>query len=53
MANMSFGVNILPKTNNTYTLGNSNYQWNIFVNQINGRDIIDLALPVVTSTNNG
>ena len=41
MANMSFGVNVLPKTNNTYTLGNSDYKWNIFANQINGTNISD------------
>ena len=27
MANISYGVNFLPKTNNTYTLGNSDYKW--------------------------
>jgi hypothetical protein len=32
MANISYGVNILPKTNNTYTLGNSDYKWNIYAN---------------------
>ena len=42
MANMSFGVNILPKTNNAYTLGNSDYKWNIFANQINGTNISDI-----------
>lgn len=36
MANMGFGVNILPKTNNTYSLGNSDHKWNLFVNEING-----------------
>ena len=30
MANISYGVNILPKTNNAYTLGNSDYKWNIY-----------------------
>lgn len=39
MANMNFGVNILPKTNNIYSLGNSDYKWNIFANQINGTDV--------------
>lgn len=36
MANMNFGVNILPKTNNTYTLGNSDYKWQIYASSING-----------------
>ena len=27
MANMNFGVNLLPKANNTYSLGNSDYKW--------------------------
>lgn len=27
MANMNFGVNLLPKATNTYTLGNSDYKW--------------------------
>ena len=53
MANMNFGVNILPKADNTYTLGNSNYKWNIFINTINGTAIGNLTLPAVTSSNNG
>ena len=37
MANISYGVNILPKTNNAYTLGNSDYKWNnIYTNLLNG-----------------
>ena len=36
MANMNFGVNILPKANNTYSIGNSDYKWNIYANTING-----------------
>lgn len=53
MANMNFGVNILPKANNTYSLGNSDYKWNIFANSINGTAIGNLTLPAVTSSNNG
>ena len=53
MANMSFGVNIIPKQNNTYTLGNSDYKWNIFANTINGQSIDGLGLPTVSSTDNG
>lgn len=30
MANMTFGVNILPSANNTYTLGNSDNKWTIY-----------------------
>lgn len=36
MANITFGVNLIPKTNNTYTLGNSDNKWNIYANTING-----------------
>ena len=53
MANMNFGVNILPKANNTYSLGNSDYKWNIFANSINGTAVEDITLPAVTSSNNG
>ncbi len=53
MANMNFGVNILPKANNTYSLGNSDYKWNIFANSINGTAIGNIMLPAVTSSNNG
>lgn len=43
MANISYGVNILPKTNNAYTLGNSDYKWaNIFTNKINGTDVASI-----------
>ena len=43
MANISYGVNILPKTNNAYTLGNSDYKWaNIFTNKINGTSVSDI-----------
>ena len=53
MANMNFGVNILPKENNTYTLGNSDKKWNLFTNNINGTSVSNLFLPTVTSSNNG
>lgn len=38
MANshMTFGVDLLPRTTNTYNLGNSNQKWNVWINQING-----------------
>lgn len=43
MANISYGVNIIPKTNNAYTLGNSDYKWsNIYTNQVNGINVADL-----------
>ena len=43
MANISYGVNLLPKTNNAYTLGNSDYKWsNIYTNQVNGINVADL-----------
>ena len=53
MANMNFGVNILPKANNTYSLGNSDYKWNLYTNSINGTTISNLVLPTVSSTDNG
>ena len=43
MANMNFGVNILPKANNTYTLGNSDYKWNIFANTLNNISLTNIA----------
>ena len=42
MANMNFGVNILPKVNNTYSLGNSDKKWNLYVNEINGTALSSL-----------
>ena len=37
MANMTFGVNLLPNnTGGQKTLGNSNQRWNVWINQING-----------------
>ena len=48
MANMNFGVNILPKANNTYTLGNSDYKWNIFANTINGTSVSTLLSNMIT-----
>ena len=50
---MNFGVNILPKANNTYSLGNSNYKWHAYLSSINDTAIEDLILPTVDSTNNG
>ena len=44
MANISYGVNIIPKTNNAYTLGNSDYKWsNIYTVQINGTNVSNLG----------
>ena len=40
MANMSFGVNIVPTANNTYALGNSNNKWTLYVESINGETFI-------------
>ena len=50
MANMNFGVNLLPKENNTYTLGNSDKKWNLFVNQINGTTFNGIPNGVVVLT---
>ena len=46
MANMNFGVNILPKANNTYTLGNSDYKWNIFANSLNGISLTNIITDI-------
>ena len=54
MANMNFGVNLLPKANNTYSLGNSDYKW-----LINGmalasactKDVDNVITANTTSTN--
>lgn len=36
MANMTFGVNLLPKNDgNTYSLGNSSQKWKIYLSEIN------------------
>lgn len=42
MANshMTFGVDLLPKTTNTYTLGNSNQKWKIYLSEINGTELV-------------
>jgi len=53
MADINFGVNLIPKVNNLYTLGNANYKWNIFANSINGTSVANSLLPFVTSSNNG
>lgn len=43
---MNFGVNILPKANNTYTLGNSDYKWNIFANTLNGVSLTNIITDI-------
>jgi len=53
MANMSYGVNILPKTNNTYTLGNSDYKWQGYFTTINGSTAASVLLPAVSGSDNG
>lgn len=52
MSNMTFGVNLIPKTNNTYTLGDSTKKWNLFVNQINGVDYTAQSSNIVITTTN-
>ena len=53
MANISFKQNILPKTDNTYYLGNSSYKWHAYLATINGSPVSNLFLPAVTSSDNG
>ena len=51
MANISYGVNIIPKTNNAYTLGNSDYKWsNIYAVQLNGVNVANLATNSVATS---
>lgn len=52
MANshMTFGVDLLPKTTNTYALGNSDQKWKIYINSIN--DVAIPTNPVFTDTKN-
>lgn len=52
MSNISFGVNILPKTSSV-TIGNSEAPWKIHANQINGHNTEDVLLPEVSSSDNG
>lgn len=35
-SHMTFGVDLLPKTNAQYNLGNSAQKWNLYVDKING-----------------
>lgn len=53
MADINFGVNLIPKSDSLYTLGTANYKWNIFANSINGTSVANALLPSVTSSNNG
>lgn len=50
MANMSFGVNILPKADNTYYLGNGNYRWRILDPIIEGTPTAPTAATGTNST---
>ena len=53
MANVNYGVNIIPITDNAYTLGNSSYKWQLYTSTINGVSVSTVLLPTVTSSNNG
>ena len=51
MANVKYGVNIIPRTNNTYTIGNSDYKWaNIYTVQLNGVNVEDLGTSDLATT---
>lgn len=51
MANVKYGVNIIPRTNNTYTIGNSDYKWaNIYTVQLNGVNVANLATNSVATS---
>lgn len=46
MANMTFGTNLIPASDNTFSLGNSNKKWNIYASTING------VTPEISDTKN-
>ena len=50
MANMSFGVNILPKANTNATLGNSTYPWTIVSPSLTGMPTAPTAQPGTNTT---
>lgn len=55
MANMTFGVNLIPHNNaptgnNTLSLGNSDYKWNVYINQINGTNLTIPAGEAIATT---
>lgn len=50
---MNFGVHIIPMTNNTYSLGDSEHKWQAHLSSINGQNINDSILPAVSSSDNG
>jgi len=52
MANMNFGVNIMPKVDNTYALGNSSKKWQGYFSYINGTLADNALLPIVTTDDN-
>lgn len=48
MANMTFGVNLIPHNNtptgsNTYTLGNSSYKWKLYADELNGQPLASMT----------
>lgn len=57
MADINFGVNILPKTNSAYNLGSSTQKWNLYANTINGTSVDSIIngsiLPTASSGYNG
>ena len=53
MSDMIFGVNLIPGTNNTYTLGDSQKKWNAYFYSINGSDVSAIFLPAVDANDNG
>lgn len=42
MANMTFGVNILPNATDTLNLGNSSKKWNVYANTLNDKDVANI-----------
>lgn len=53
MANMTFGTNILPKTDNTQELGSSTKQWKINASTINGVSVGSNQLATVAQNITG
>lgn len=53
MANMTFGTNLNPKTNNTYSLGTSSSKWQVHANSINDTSISSNGVMSGASSNGG
>ena len=53
MANMTFGVNLVPSSDNAFCLGNSNKKWKAYLESINGDEVGLVLLPSVSASDEG